>query len=110
MDERQLVCYPRSGTCSLKAVLHAAIFRAASLATPLRDMLQDRCCCMNRGVTRCNILRAACNDLSFWKIKDWGSWLVPREYWRGPGAKFKENGEQQQSQSACCSVISRFVK
>ena len=93
-----------------KAVLHAAIFRAASLATPLRDMLQDRCCCTNRGVTRCNILRAACNDLSFWKRKDWGSWLVPREYWRGPGAKFKENGEQQQSQSACCSVISRFVK
>ena len=28
-------------TCFLKVVLHAAIFRAASLATPLRDMLHE---------------------------------------------------------------------
>ena len=52
----------------LKAVLHAAIFRAAShgsqkkersrLATASQDLMPDRCCCTNRAVTWCNVLFA----------------------------------------------------
>ena len=32
MDDRQLVCYTRNGTCSLKALLHYAISSATCLA------------------------------------------------------------------------------
>ena len=52
-------------TCNrLKAVVHAGIFRAASLATALGNLLPDFCGCTKMDATQCNILHAAYNDLS----------------------------------------------
>ena len=45
-------------TNSFKGRVTCCNFRVASLATALRDLLQDRCCCTNRAVTRCSVLRS----------------------------------------------------
>ena len=56
MDDRQLVCYTRNGTCSLKALLHYAISSATCLAMVENVALQVAEVGCRGPVTLCNFL------------------------------------------------------